>query len=145
MYSTMYADSALTTGEATTALAGFTAFFATYSLVIFVVAILLIVGMWKLYSKAGKPGWASIIPIYNNVVLFQIVGLNPWLLLFMLVPFLGTIVILILSIVANFRLAKSFGKGVGFGFGLWFLAPIFYLILAFGNSEYVGPNGETQA
>lgn len=140
MYDTMYIDSAMGMGEATL-FAGLAAFFATYAIVIIAIAIACIVGLWLVYKKAGKPGWASIVPIYNSVVLFQIVGFNPWLLLLALIPFVGAFVIAILGIVAAFRLAKSFGKSGWFGLGLWLLAPIFYLILAFGSSEYVGPNG----
>ena len=115
-------------------------FFAAYAIFILILAIMMIVAMWIIFKKAGKPGWASIVPIYNSVVMYQVAGLNPWLLLLALVPVVGMFIIAILGIVGTFRLAKAFGKGVGFGFGLLFLAPIFYLILAFGSSEYVGLN-----
>jgi len=75
------------------------------------------------------------------VVQYQIVGLSPWLLLLYLVPIVNFVAILVLAIMVPFRLAKSYGKGIGWGFGLLFLPFIFYLILAFGSSEYVGPNG----
>lgn len=107
--------------------------------------ILLIIANWKIFSKAGQPGWASIVPIYNMVVQFKIVGLSPWLLLLYIVPIVNYVAIIVLTAVVAFRLAKSFGKDIGWGFGLWLLPFIFNLILAFGSSEYVGPNGETQA
>ena len=119
-------------------MAGVAGFFAAYAVVALIVGIMMIVAMWIIFKKAGKPGWASIVPIYNSVVMYQVAGLNPWLLLLALVPVVGMFIIAILGIVGTFRLAKAFGKGVGFGFGLLFLAPIFYLILAFGSSEYVG-------
>lgn len=107
-----------------------------------IVAIYMIVVMWKIFVKAGKPGWAALIPIYNTVVLFQICGLSPWLLLLALVPVVGYIAIAIIAIISIFRLAKSFGKSVGFGFGMLFLSIIFYSILAFDSSTYLGPNGQ---
>ena len=126
-------------------LAGFASFMATYMFVIIAIAVVQLVAMWKVFTKAGKPGWASIIPIYNAVVFFQIVGLNPWWILINLIPGIGQIIFAVLTIVAQFRLAKSFDKDVAWGFGLWLLAPIFYCILGFGKSEYVGPNGEKEA
>lgn len=83
-------------------------------------------------------------PIYNLVVMFQIVGLNPWLLCIMLIPFVGGIAGIVFAIMVPFRLAKSYGKDIGWGFGLWLLPSIFQLILGFGKSEYVGPNGDKE-
>ncbi len=110
--------------------------------ILLVPGIFAIVVIWKIYSKSGQPGWASIVPIYTNVVQFKIVGLNPWLLLLYIVPFVNYITIFVLNIVVSFRLAKSFGKDIAWGFGLWLLPIVFYPILAFGSSEYAGPNGE---
>ena len=103
------------------------------------IALLMIISMWVIYSKAGKPGWAAIIPIYNIIVLLQIVG-KPWwwLLLMMFVP-LGNI---IWGIWTLNLLSKSFGKGVGFTLGLLFLSIIFFPVLAFGGAKYEGPAGE---
>ncbi len=105
-----------------------------YMVIMLVIAILAIVAYWKIFSKAGEPGWASIVPFYNNYVLFKIAMGNGWLFLLMLVPVVNCVV----AIMSIFKLAKAFGKGVGFGFGLLFLAPIFLLILAFGSAEYEG-------
>lgn len=141
MYSTMYADSALTVADAGI-FAAIMGFFATYSIIVIAIAVIGIIANWKIFSKAGKPGWASIIPIYNVVVQFQIVGLSPWLLLLFIVPFVNFIAIPVICIMLPFKMAKSFGKDIGWGFGLWLLPFIFNLILAFGSSEYVGPNGQ---
>ena len=96
------------------------------------VVVLVIAGMWKVYSKAGQPGWASIIPIYNVVVLIQIAGRPVWWVLLFFVP----VVNLIISIVVSLDVAKNFGKGAGFGVGLALLGFIFYPILGFGDAEY---------
>lgn len=103
-----------------------------------ILGIIAIVAMWKIFKKAGKPGWASIIPIYNSVVMFQICGMNPWLLLLAIIPFVNFVTAPILAILINVNLAKKFGKGGGFAVGLIFLNFIFTLILAFGDSEYQG-------
>lgn len=88
--------------------------------------------------KLVKPGWASLIPIYNIVVMYQIVGLNPLLIILLFIPFINVIAAIVLSIIQCIRLSKAFGKGVGFTFGLIFLSPIFLLILGFGNDKYIG-------
>lgn len=143
MDSTMYLDSAMGSVEST--LFGVVAgAMATYSVVVVALVVISIIANWKIYSKAGEPGWACLVPIYANVVQFKIVGLNPWLLLLYLIPFVNFVVIAVFAIVVPFRLAKSFGKDLGWGFGLWLLPFIFNLILAFGSSEYVGPNGEVK-
>lgn len=95
-----------------------------------------IICLWKVFEKAGKPGWASLIPIYNTWVLFEIVGFSGALSLLILIPLFGWITVGILVIVSNFRLAKCFSKDAGFGVGLWLLNPIFMAILAFDNSSY---------
>ena len=99
------------------------------------VALLIIVAMWKVFTKAGQPGWASIIPIYNLYIWCKIVGRPWWWILLMLIPFVNFIVCIILCI----DLAKSFGKGVGFGIGLALLGIIFFPILGFGSAQYQGP------
>lgn len=114
-------------------------FVATYSIVLLVFVVLTVVGNWKVFEKAGKPGWAAIVPIYNTVVLYQVSGLNPWLLLLYLVPFVNYIAMFVLSIMLAGKLAKAFGKGTGFAVGIFFLQPVFTLILGFGDSKYEGP------
>ena len=109
-----------------------------YLAVLLVFYILVVIAMWKVFTKAGKPGWASLIPVYNMVVMYQIVGLNPWLLLLYLIPFVNWIAAFVLSIMQNIKLAKVFGKSTGFAIGLIFLNPIFLLILGFGDAKYIG-------
>ena len=95
-----------------------------------------IVCMWKIFKKAGRNGWEAIIPIYNVVVLFQITGINPLHILWVLLPIVGSIVFLVFAIKAMINLAKSFGKSTGFAVGLIFLPLIFEAILAFDSSTY---------
>jgi hypothetical protein len=96
--------------------------------------IISIVALWKLFTKAGKPGWASIVPIYNLIVLLEIAGKPTWWIVLMLIPFVNFIIAIILFI----ALAEAFGKGAGFGIGLAFLGIIFLPILAFGSAQYRG-------
>lgn len=103
------------------------------------IAVLMIVASWKILTKAGRPGWASIIPFYNYYIEFEMVGMNGWLFLLLLVP-IANIVILIMY---NIKLAQVFGKGTGFAIGLIFLKTIFTLILAFGSAQYQGPQQST--
>ncbi|MCX6055754.1 MAG: DUF5684 domain-containing protein [Chloroflexi bacterium] len=91
--------------------------------------------MWKIYVKAGKPGWAAIVPIYNILVQLEILGKPWWYLLLMLVPLVNVVI----GIMLIFDLAKVFGKGTGFGFGLLFLSFVFIPLLAFGDAQYKGP------
>ena len=89
---------------------------------------------WKIFSKAGQPGWAAYVPVYNLLVLLEIVGKPWWWLLLMLIPVVN---IVLLIIVLN-NLSRSFGKGAGFTVGMIFLGFIFMPILAFGSAKYVG-------
>ena len=100
-----------------------------------VVIVFFIFCFWRIFTKAGKPGWAAIIPIYNTLVTLEILGRPWWWLLLLLVPVANVVI----GIIMLFDLAKVFGKGTGFGFGLLFLAPIFIPILAFGSATYQGP------
>ncbi|HEY5806276.1 MAG TPA: DUF5684 domain-containing protein [Candidatus Saccharimonadales bacterium] len=101
----------------------------------FAVAIFMLVAMWKVYTKAGRPGWAPIIPIYGTLVMLWMIGRPWWWLLLMLIPFVG----IIFAIIATNDLSKSFGKSVGWTVGLIFLPFIFYPMLAFGDAKYAGP------
>ncbi len=94
---------------------------------------------WILYKKAGRNGWAAIIPVYRQIVMYQICGLSLWLMLLWLIPIFGWIVMLIIAIMKRFCLSNAFGKGALFGFGILLLPPIFQSILAFNpNIEYEG-------
>ena len=99
------------------------------------VIIVSLAGMWKVFAKAGKPGWGAIVPIYNIVLLLEIVGKPIWWLLLLFIPCVGIVVSVILFI----ELAKCFGKGAGFGLGLALLSPIFFPLLGFGDAKYRGP------
>ncbi len=91
--------------------------------------------MWKLYQKAGYPGWAAIIPIYNAIVLIQIARKPIWWILLYLIPLVN----IIIAIIVTHNVSVNFGKGAGFTLGLIFLGPIFYPILAWGEAEYQQP------
>jgi Family of unknown function (DUF5684) len=93
---------------------------------------------WRIFSKAGKPGWAVIIPIYSTLVFLQVIGRPWWWILLFLIP----IVNIVFLIIAVNDLSKSFGHGMGFTLGLLFLSFIFIPILGFGGSKYVGPAGQ---
>ncbi|HEX7679841.1 MAG TPA: DUF5684 domain-containing protein [Thermoanaerobaculia bacterium] len=96
------------------------------------VVLILIISLWKIFTKAGKPGWAAIVPIYNVIVMLEIACKPIWWFILMLIPLVNIIVIIIVLI----ELAKRFGKGVGFAIGMLILPFIFYPMLAFGDSKY---------
>ena len=97
------------------------------------ILVLFIAGMWKTFTKAGKPGWAIFVPIYNAIVVLQIARRPTWWLLLMLIPVVNFVIALIVIV----DIAKAFGKGVGFGLGLAFLGFVFYPILGFSDAEYL--------
>lgn len=105
-------------------------------LVTFVVAILLIVAFWKIFEKAGEPGWKSIIPLYSSYTMFKLLFSSGWFFLLELIPVVGFFV----RIVRNNRLSKAFGHGIGFTLGLIFLPNIFMLILGFNRDEFHAEN-----
>ena len=102
------------------------------------ISVFAIVSMWKVFKKAGKEGWAALIPIYNLVVLFQISGIDPKKLLWLFLTIIGQIIVFVYLIMAYIKLAKAFGKSSGFAAGLIFLNVIFMGILAFDDSVYSG-------
>ncbi len=141
-YSSSYPMTSSEIATVGTAIAGIMLF---VSLIALVIGIIQIIAMWKIFTKAGEKGWKSIIPIYNFVILFKISGLSPWLILVYLaaiIPFIGWIAPTAIAALLSYKLAISFGKDGGWAVGLYFLPSIFYMILGFGKSEYVGPNGE---
>ena len=99
-----------------------------------VVMLLMLAAMWKMFTKAGEPGWAILIPIYNLYVMCKIAGRPGWWLLLMLIPFVNFIVAIILYV----DIAKNFGNGAGFAIGMLFLPFIFFPILGFGSAQYQG-------
>lgn len=90
---------------------------------------------WRIFEKAGKPGWAAIIPIYNVIVLLEIVGRPVWWVLLLLVPVVNVVIGFLLAL----DLSRSFGHDLAFALGLFFLGFIFYPVLAFGSDTYRGP------
>lgn len=96
--------------------------------------VLTVAGLWVTFSKAGQPGWASIVPIYNLYILIKIAGRPDWWLLLFFIP----IVSLVIDILISIDIANNFGKGAGFGIGLVFLPFIFFPILAFSDAQFVG-------
>lgn len=108
---------------------------AIVGLIYLAVLAFFLVAMWRLYSKAGQPGWTGIIPIVNTFYLLKIVGRPFWWFFVFLIPFIGWI----WAIIAMHGLSRSFGHGGWFTVGLIFLPFIFFPILAFGSSRYSGP------
>ncbi len=108
------------------------------SIIVLIIQVLILVavvaGFWMTFVKAGKPGWAAIIPIYNVIVLLEIAGKPLWWIILYLIPCVNIVVAILVAI----DVAKSFGKGAGFGLGLAFLPFIFYPILGFGDAKYQG-------
>ena len=102
------------------------------------VVVFMIASMWTIYSKAGKPGWAAIVPIYNLIILLEIVGKPWWWIFLMLIP----IVNFIMLIIVYHNLSLSFGKSGGFTVGLILLGFVFLPILAFGDAKYIGNGGQ---
>lgn len=119
---------------ATAAGVGLIGGFFTFLMILIILAcvVLTIIAQWKIFTKAGKEGWKALIPIYNTYTLLQILNMEPLLCLLMLIPVSS----FMLGIVMNVKLAKSFSKGTGFAIGLILLAPIFYMILGFGDAKY---------
>lgn len=100
------------------------------------IIVIMIIAMWKIFTKAGKPGWAVLIPIYNIIVMLEIVGKPTWwIIIILLVPIVN---IIFLIWMVNL-LSLSFGKDVGFTIGILLLSFIFIPILGFGKAEYKGP------
>lgn len=99
------------------------------ALIVFIIA-----GIWKTFEKAGKPGWAAIVPIYNGIVILEIAGKPIWWIILFFIPCVN----IIAAILVFIALAKAFGKSEIFGLGLAFLGFIFFPILGFGDAKYIG-------
>jgi len=108
--------------------------------------VLIVIGLWKTFIKAGHPGWAAIIPFYNIYIWVQIAGRPTWWFWVILVgallgwiPIIGWILIIaiwVMSLFLALDVAKNFGQGTGFGILLWLFSGIMYLVLGFGNYQY---------
>jgi hypothetical protein len=106
-----------------------------FGLIGLIVSVVAIVAMWQIFTKAGQPGWAAIVPFYNIYVLLKIVGRPGWWLVMFIIPIVGLVFLIIIAV----DLAKSFGKDGGFAVLLILLPFIGYPILAFGDARYLGP------
>ena len=105
-----------------------------YVIFVLAIAVLEIAAVWMIFSKAGRPGWGAIIPFYNIYLMCKVSGRPGWWLILFFIPLVNIVVALIVM----FDLAKAFGKGTGFGVGMFFLNFIFYPILGFGSATYSG-------
>jgi len=104
--------------------------------VMLAIALVVIIAMWKVYTKAGQPGWAILIPIYNLYILLKIAGRPGWWIILCCIPFVNLVIAILLAI----DVAKSFGKSAAWGVVLLFLlCGLGYLVLGFGKATYVGP------
>ena len=100
-----------------------------------IIVVVVLVAVWKVFEKAGEPGWKAIIPIYNIYTEYKIFWGNGWLFLLTLIP----IVNIVVGIILLNKMSKSFGHGFGFTLGLIFLPYIFFMILGFNKDQYLGP------
>ena len=125
-------------------------FLATMAIIL-LIYLVVVIAYWKILKKGGKPGWASLIPIYNVYELCKMVGVNPlWILIVFLsgflniIPIIGSLVslaaVIYFQVLLNVSLARSFNKSDGYAAGLIFLPVIFYPMLGFGSATYVGQN-----
>jgi Family of unknown function (DUF5684) len=108
---------------------------AVMGIVWLLIAVACIAGIWKMFEKAGQPGWAAIVPIYNLIVMLKIAGKPAWWIILLIIPFVGVVFAVLFAL----ALAKSFGKGAGFAIGCVFLGFIFLPMLGFGDAKYIGP------
>ena len=111
-------------------------FGGVFMLIWFAVFALVIASLWKLYTKAGQPGWAALVPIYQLIVLLNIVGRPIWWIALLCIPFANFIV----GIIVLIDLARSFGKDISFAVGMILLPIVFIPLLAFGDARYLGPS-----
>jgi hypothetical protein len=101
-----------------------------------IVGVILVVALWRVFTKAGRPGWAALIPIYNIYTLVKVAGKEGWWTILFFIPIANVVAAIIVAL----GVAKNFGKSGAFGFfGLFLFNLIGYLILGFGKAQYVGP------
>ena len=113
-------------------IAAFLGFFMFIFMISLVFAIITIIFEWKVFTKAGKPGWAVLIPVYNLVVMFEIASMPVWNILLLLIPFVNIYILIRMFV----NISRNFGKPGMFALGLFFFPVIFWGILAFDNSTY---------
>lgn len=141
-YNTTYYTNTTSTGADAGMLAGIFAILGMFWLVGLAISIFMIIVMWKVFTKAGKKGWYSIIPFLNTYTMCEIAGIKGWLGIVVpfagIIPIVGGLAVLAFTIYMQYCLAKVFGKDTGFAVGLILLSPVFMAILAFGDAKYLG-------
>lgn len=121
-------------------------FFVGYLIFMIVVYLVVAFILSKVFVKAGKPGWAAFVPLYNGWVLFEIGGQPGWWVLSAIIPFIGPVISLVLYVIVSLEIAKRFGKSQTFGIvGLWLFSIIGYAMLAFDDSKYQGVSAPVAA
>ena len=109
-------------------------FFIFIMLTVIVISILIILGQWKAFKKANKPGWAAIVPIYNYIVMLEIAELPLWYLALYFIPIAN----IYAQVMTYIEFAKKYGESAGFAIGMMFLPYVFFPLLGFGNYKYTG-------
>jgi len=105
---------------------------STWVIVEIVFMVLVIAGTWKIFEKAGRPGWGAIIPFYNTYLMLKVAGRPGWWLILFFIPFVNIVIWLIVAL----GISENFGHGAGYGILLWLFSPIMALVLGFGSSQY---------
>jgi hypothetical protein len=108
---------------------------AVVLIIVLAVLVFYISAYWRVYTKAGEPGWGAIVPIYNLYLYCKIAGRPEWWLILLFIPFVNIVFSLILAM----DVAKAFSKSSGFGIGIWLLSFIFIPIIGFGSATYTKP------
>ena len=136
------------------ALAAVAGFLGVITMILVVCVVIGIIATWKIFTKAGEDGWKCLIPIYNQYILYKItwdvtyfwvilgIAVVSAIVTVLKIPVIGTLLSIasaIIGIIQLHKMSKAYGHDIGFTLGLIFLSPIFFLILAFGQSEYMGP------
>lgn len=101
-------------------------------------ALLYIAGYWKMFEKAGLPGWGALVPIYKYVCVLRLAGFSPWWLLAALIPPVNIVAAIVIFLLVPFRISKAFGQGAFTGLGMLFLPFFFAPLLGFGKYRFAG-------
>lgn len=118
------------------------ALIAGFSVIIYLaIVVFMILAVWKVFTKAGKPGWACIVPIYNIIIMLEIAKKPTWWIILFIIPVVNFVIMIMLT----HAISKSFGKDVGFTLGMIFLPIIFFPILGFGSATYIADAEESAA
>ena len=105
-----------------------------FGILVIAVCVAMIAGMWKVFVKAGQPGWGCLVPIYNVILLLGMAGKPTWWIVLFLIP----LVSLIAAVLVSIEIAKRFGQSTGYGIGLALLPMFFYPMLGFGSAQFQG-------